>query len=819
MFKEIKNRYFRYFTLFIYFLVVFFCALQLNFLWLFGYSPSYKDIKKPAQRVGSELYTADGKLIGRYFKENRTPVTYDEIAPSVINALVATEDIRFYKHSGIDIQALGRAVVGMGKDGGASTITQQLAKNLYRTRYSKSSGLIKYVPVVRTLVSKLKEWMTALKLESNYSKNDIITMYLNTVSFGNNAYGIKTAARIYFDKETKELHTNEAALLVGMLKGTNLYNPLKNPDKALTRRNTVLGQMNKYNYLSKDSMMLLSKQPLQIKEGKMKDGSDGDSYLRAAVDKYLEKWCEDNNMDLYEDGLKIYTTIDSKLQGYAEEAVKDQMRLLQRRFYNVWGNEDPWEDSERKKVDYPERAKRNLPVYALLEKKFKNNTDSIDAYFNKKKKMRIFSYKGEKDTLFSTMDSIRYYGKILNTGMMTMEPKTGKIKVWVGGIDHKFFKYDHVNQAKRQAGSTFKPFAYLAALESGMTPCDTFIDKPVKIAYQNKGKTEYWEPKNADWSNTYQEMSLRWAMAKSVNTVTAQVTEKVGWDNVVKWAHACGIESNLQSVPSVSLGPNDVTVFEMVRAYSTFLNEGQRTEPILVEKITDQNDNLIEEFTVKTKKVLSEEIAWLMLYMFRGGMEEPGGTSQALWEWDLFQKNNQIGGKTGTSSDYVDAWYMGITKDLVTGVWVGCDERTAHFQNGEQGEGSRTALPIFAKFMEKVYHDPNSGYTYGPFPKFKGTISIKYNCPTPRQHIDTTAVDSAAVDSLDIQETMPEEQTPAVKTETEVPKVEDKKPQETPAKTTAPATAAPEPLTRKEERELRRKQRQEEKEKKKNEGG
>jgi len=815
MFREIKNRYIRYITIFIFFLIIFFCALQINFLWLFGYSPTYADIKKPAQRIGSELYTSDGKLIGRYFKENRTPIDYNEIAPSIINALVATEDIRFYKHSGIDIQAVGRAVVGMGKDGGASTITQQLAKNLYRTRYSKASGLIKHVPLVRTMISKLKEWMTALKLESNYSKNDIITMYLNTVSFGNNAYGIKTASRIYFDKQAKELTTNEAALLVGMLKGTNLYNPIKSPQRALERRNTVLSQMNKYNYLSKDSLVLLLKKPLQIKEGKVSDSSNGDSYLRAAVEKYLEKWCEENGYDLAEDGLKIYTTIDSKLQGYAEEAVKDQMRVIQRRFYSVWGNEDPWEDSDRKKVDYPERAKRNLPIYAMLVKKYKNNTDSIDAYFNKKKEMKIFSYKGDRDTLFSTMDSIRYYGKIMNTGMMTMEPKTGKIKVWVGGIDHKFFKYDHVNQAKRQAGSTFKPFAYLAALESGMSPCDTYIDKPVKIAYQNKGKTEYWEPKNADWNNTYQEMSLRWAMGKSVNTVTAQVTETVGWDNVVKWAHECGIESHLESVPSVSLGPNDVSVFEMVRAYGTFLNEGVKTEPILVEKITDQDDHIIEEFVSKTKRVLSEEIAWLMLYMFRGGMDEPGGTSRALWEWDLWKKNNQIGGKTGTSSDYVDAWYMGITKDLVTGVWVGCDERTAHFRNGETGEGSRTALPIFGKFMEKVYQDPNSGYTYGPFPKAKVEITRKFNCPTPVQEIDTTAADSLMVDSLqDNMEEIPITEELPAKQEVEVLKKEEKKaPENQPVKQNSTPIV---PLTKKEERELKRKQRQEEKEKKRN---
>jgi penicillin-binding protein 1A len=814
MFKEIKNKYLRYVAIVFFFIIIFFSALQLNFLWLFGYSPSYHDIKIPTLSIGSELYTSDGKLIGRYFKENRTPVNYEEIAPSVVNALVATEDVRFYKHWGIDAQALGRAVVGLGKEGGASTITQQLAKNLYRTRYNKSQGLFSKIPLARTLIFKLKEWLTAVKLESNYSKNDILTMYLNTVSFGNNAYGIKTASRVYFDKEAKELNTNEAALLVGMLKGTTLYNPIKSPEKALSRRNVVLSQMNKYKFLSKDSLTELTKEPIKLKEGSINNVNDDDSYLRTAVAKYLEKWCTDNGYDLYEDGLKIYTTIDSKLQKYAEEAVQEQMKILQRRFYSVWGNEDPWYDSEKNKVDYPNRAMKNLPIYSLLRKKYANTPDSIDAYFNKKKKMRIFTYKGDRDTLFSTMDSIRYYGKILNTGMMTMEPKSGKIKVWVGGIDHNFFKYDHVNQAKRQAGSTFKPFAYLAALEDGMSPCDKFTDKPVKIAYQDKEGTKYWEPKNASYSYSYNEMSLRWAMARSINTITAQVTEKVGWDNVVKWAHECGIESPLQSVPSVSLGPNDVTVYEMVKAYSTFMNNGIRTEPILVEKITDIDDKVIEDFKPKTKRVLSEEIAWLMTYMFRGAMEEPGGTSQALWEWpDLFKKNNQIGGKTGTSSDYVDAWYMGITKDLVTGVWVGCDERTAHFKNGEQGEGSRTALPIFAKFMTKVYNDPSTGYTYGQFPKATVPITRTIECPSPRYKVDTTTVDSLETDSTFVPEVeIPEEQTPTtpVSKEAEVKKEEKKA-----EPVNQPVTTVP--LTRKEERELRRKQRQEEKEKEKKE--
>jgi penicillin-binding protein 1A len=813
MFKEIGNKYIRYSSIFLFCIIVFFCALQLNFLWLFGYSPSYEDIKSPTQRVGSELYTSDGKLIGRYYKENRTPVNFNEIAPSVINALVATEDVRFYKHMGIDFRSLLSSGISTatGDKRGASTITQQLAKNLYRTRYNKSQGFIKHIPVLRTIVSKLKEWMTAVKLESNYSKNDIITMYLNTVSFGNNAYGIKTASRVYFDKEANALDIPESALLVGMLKGTSLYNPIRNPQKAFERRNVALAQMNKYNYITVEQLNTYKKTPIKLKEGRIDEGSDGDSYLRAAVDKYLEKWCKDHNYDLYEDGLKIYTTIDSKLQKYAEEAVADQMKSLQRRFYSVWGNEDPWQDSEKKKVDYPARAMRNLPIYKLLEKRYPTNPDSVESYFNKKKKMKIFTWKGDRDTLFSTMDSIRYYGKIMNTGMMTMDPFNGKIKVWVGGVDHKYFKYDHVNQSKRQAGSTFKPFAYLAALESGMSPCDTYTDKPVKIAFQEHGKTEYWEPKNASYSNTYNEMSLRLAMARSVNTITAQVTETVGWDNVVKWAHECGIDSHLESVPSVSLGSNDVTVFEMVKAYGTFLNGGVKTDPILVEKITDLDDNVIEEFKAKTKRVLSEEISWLMLYMLRGGMEEPGGTSQALWEWDLWKKGNQIGGKTGTSSDYVDAWYMGVTKDLVTGIWVGCDERTAHFKNGETGEGSRTALPIFGKFMEKVYKDPSTGYTQGPFPKAKVKITRNINCPTPRHTVDTTSTDSTTVDSTTFTPPAVED----IKTapaEEAVQKTEEKKTTEIPKQ---PATSEV-PLTRKEERELRRKQRQEEKERKKN---
>jgi len=757
MFKEIKIKPLRYLIILLYFIIIFFCAIEVNFLWLFGYSPTIKDIQAPNMRIASELYTADSTLIGRYYKENRTPVEFKQIPEGTINALVATEDVRFFNHSGVDLRSLLSSMVSTvsGDKRGASTITQQLAKNLYRTRNNKQQGLIRKIPVVRTVIYKFKEWLTAMKLEQQYSKEEILTMYLNTVPFGSNTYGIKTASKIYFNREPEKLEIEQSALLVGMLKATTTYNPENHPDRALERRNVVLSQMEKYGYLTKDEFTRYSKRPLDIRKGQITEEERGDSYLRSAVERYLSKWAEDNGYDLYESGLKIYTTIDSRLQKHAEEAVGEQMKILQKRLNNAWGSEEPWRTSDGKVIeDFPLKAAQRLPIYAALKKKYNGNQDSIDNYLNTPKKMKVFSWEGDKEVEFSTIDSIKYYASILNTGMMTLDPFNGYIKVWVGGIDFNHFKYDHVNQAKRQAGSTFKPFAYLAALESGMSPCDKFTDKPVRIKYEEDDSTKYWEPKNSNYSFSGMEMSMRWAMGKSVNSITAQITEQVGWDNVVKYAHECGIESELKSVPSISLGSADVSVFEMVKAYGTFLNKGVRTEPILVEKITDHDGRVLEQFKAEQKRTLTEEIAWLMLYMFRGGMEEPGGTSQNLWQWDLWKKGNQIGGKTGTSSDFVDGWYMGITKDLVTGVWVGCDERSVHFRTSGTGEGSHTALPIFGRFMEKVYKDPNSGYTYGAFPTAGVKINREYNCPSPRYVVDTTSVDTVVVDSLAVPDSL-----------------------------------------------------------------
>ncbi len=747
MFKEIRNRYLRYVIIVVYSVILFVCAVEINFLWLFGYSPTSKDVRMPIQNIASEVYTADSVLIGRYFKEDRSPVPYDSISADVINALIATEDIRFFKHHGVDFWAIFSSILSTAKGDtrGGSTITQQLAKNLYRTRYNQSAGLLGHVPGIGILVVKFKEWMTAYKLENKYSKKDIITMYLNTVSFSNNAYGIKTVAKRYFNKNTSDLTAAEAAVLIGMLKGTTLYNPIRNPERSLERRNVVLGQMHKAGFLSDTAYTASMTADLGLHLGEIEELGSGDSYLRTAVERWLASWCEENGYDIYVDGLKIYTTIDSRVQRHAEEAVAQQMKPLQERLENAWRGEVPWRDAEGNVIDgFLEKLAERTTYYQQLNEKYQGNTDSIAYYLNLPKTMSVFTWDGPKEVQYSTLDSLAHYARMLNAGLMTMDPYNGEIKAWVGGINYRYYKYDHVFQAKRQAGSTFKPFAYLAALEAGKSPCDKYVDKFVRITYTENGEDKVWEPKNADWVFSGREMSLRWAMGRSVNSITAQITEEVGWDKVVDAAQRCGITSPLATVPSVSLGSNDVSVFEMVNAYATFMNEGKKVEPILVSRIVDYDGKTVAMFKTTETRAISEEIAWLMGYMLRGTMEEPEGTSQGLWEWDLWHEKNQIGGKTGTSSDYVDGWYMGVTKDLVTGVWIGCDERSIHFRNSQTGEGSRTALPVFGRFMEKIYHDDTLGYEYGPFPEPTVEITRKYNCPSPR----IVRPDSLLLDSI-----------------------------------------------------------------------
>lgn len=729
------------------FCLIYFCALEVNLFWLFGQSPSITSLQHPDVSVASEVYTNDGKLIGKYFRENRSPVAFEQIPQNLINALIATEDVRFYEHHGIDPKSSLSVFwyAAKGDNRGGSTITQQLVKNMFKTRKSGAKGLLGYIPGFKQLVFKTKELVTALKVELFYGKNEILTMYLNTVDFGNSSYGIKVAARNYFNRSVDSLKTQQSALLVGMLKATSNYNPYKNPEAAMERRNVVLSQMLKYNFLTKDEYTALVKKPIKLKTINETGNDDHGSYLRIAVSNYLKDWCKENDYDIYSDGLKIYTTIDSRIQGHAEDAALDWMKTLQRRFDKHWENQNPWRDEHGKEIpDFIEGIARRTDYYKAL-KTIYNSEDSIFTQMNIPKRMKVFTYKGYKDTTFSSFDSLNYYLRFLNTGFMAMDPHTGFIKAWVGGIDYKFFKYDHVKQAKRQPGSTFKPFAYLTAIDNGYSPCDKFTDKEVIIKYKENGEDKVWAPKNADWVFSGREMSLRWAMGKSCNSVTAQVTEKVGWDKVAEYAKKLGITSPLKAVPSICLGSSDVSVYEMVGAYGTFANEGARCEPMLVARIEDKDGNLIKEFKTESKQVISEETAFLMRWMFQGGIQEPEGTSQALWEYDIFRNGNDIGGKTGTTSNHSDGWYMGITQNLVAGCWVGASERSIHFRTGSLGEGSKTALPIFGKFLEKCYRDKECDIKEVKFSKPKVKITKEYKCPSPRIPKDTLVSDSLTV--------------------------------------------------------------------------
>ncbi|TAF74602.1 MAG: penicillin-binding protein [Bacteroidetes bacterium] len=739
----------RKFLYFIGGLIFLYLVIEHNFLWLFGRVPSFDKLEKPEVDVTSEVYTADGKLIGRYFRENRTPVEYKKISPLLIKTLIATEDAHFYEHKGIDwgatISIFYYALKGDKR--GGSTITQQLAKNLFKTRGATSRGLLGYIPGVKTFIFKLKEWITAVKLEAVYNKQQIITMYLNTVDFGYTAYGINTATHTFFSTSPDSINTQEVAMLVGVLKATTLYSPFVRPVNALKRRNTVLNIMARDKIITQNQADSIKKIPIELKVDMHMHYEGQGTYFRTMIENFLNKWCAVNGYDLYADGLRIYTTLDSRLQKLAEEAVSEQMSELQARFFRHWKGQNPWIDENKKEIaGFLDDAIKKTEAYKRYNLKFDGNKDSIWANLTRPKKMRVFTWDGDKDTCFNSFDSLRYYKHFLHAGFMTLDPFKGHIKTWVGGVNYKYFQYDHVVQSKRQPGSTFKPFVYLAAIDSfGYSPCDKITDQAIQIDYEEDSSgikvKKTWKPRNSDWKITGQDMTLRWAMGKSVNTVTAQLIQKMGWDAVIKYAKKCGIKSPLRDVPSVGLGSSDVSLYELIAAYGTFLNKGIYTEPIFITRIEDNSGRKIAEFKPITRRAISEESAWLMLYMLRGGLEEPGGTSQALFGFDLF-RGNEFGGKTGTSSNHSDGWFMGITKDLVSGAWVGAADRSVHFRISAYGEGSKTALPIYGKFMEKVYRDKSTGIKMGYFPKADFPITKSHNCRTYLPRVDSTLVDS-----------------------------------------------------------------------------
>lgn len=720
--------------------------LQTNFLSLTGDIPTLDEIKNPDVAIATDLLTADSVLIGRYYIENRTPVSYDKMSPWLTRALVATEDVRFYQHHGMDLYAVFASVweTAQGDNRGGSTITQQLVKNVFKTRAVDSQGWLRKVPGLRAFIYKTKEWLTAIKLESFFTKQEILELYFNSVDFGNNWYGVKVASNNYFNKQPADLNVEEAAVLIGMLKATTTYNPKRNPAKSLERRNVVLSQMHKYGELNDQYYDSVSALPLQLHLRKIRKTENDDSYIRQYVENRLTDWCASKQINLYEDGLKIYTTIDSKLQKLAEDAMLDQAKKLQQQFNDQWGKKNPWIDDTGKEIpNFIEDQAKLTQTYKDLLRQFGNNADTIEKVMRVPRPMKVFTFSGPADTLFSTYDSISYYARIIQSGMMCWNPFTGHIVAYIGGIDHNFFKYDKVTQSRRQAGSTFKPFAYITALDLGYDPCDVFQDTPVRINYMENGKKMSWEPHNSTYIFTYEYKTLRRAMAQSCNSITAQLTELIGWDNVVKYAQLCGIKSHLENVPSICLGAADVNVYEMANAYGTIMNDGNRCEPLIVAKICDKDGKVIEEFKPQFKKVLSDETCFLMRTMFLGAMEEPEGTSLALWSYNLFQNQNQVGGKTGTTSNNSDAWYMGLTKNLVTAVWTGTDYRSVHIR-GDAGQGSRAALPIFGKFMEKAIASKNPLVATGRWPKPKEKIKRQYEgCRgNTSSHADTTLTDS-----------------------------------------------------------------------------
>lgn len=704
-------------------------AVTLNPYNLFGGMPSLKDIENPENDWSSEVVSADGVSLGRYFRYNRRPVTYEQLSPVLVNTLLISEDHRFYEHSGMDMQSYLRVLKGIvsgTNQGGGSTLTQQTAKNLFSTRGEALQGRLSAMGgPLELLISKTKEWIIAVQLERNYTKEEIIAMYLNTAPFNNSAYGIQVAAETYFSKNPALLNIQESALLVGMLQGTGRFNPVQFPERALRKRNEVLRKLYQHQRIRTqheyDSLRAL---PIQLKFAVQNENKGLATYFRDILANNLAAWCKENGYDLVESGLRIHTTIDSRLQLLAEQAMAEHMRKLQRDFDNAWGRDrDPWvSDSGAPLQDFLERKMRRTDAYRNLAKRYGKDSDSIDLMLRVKKPMRVFTWHGERDTVFSSFDSLRYYNRFLQTGLMSMDPATGAVKAWVGGINHTYFKYDHVIQGKRQAGSTFKPFVYGKAIEDGYSPCDKFANTSPTIRVSGT----VYHVKNSD--GTYGDgtiYTLRQALARSLNSITIQLIDKIKPQNVVGFAQRLGITSNLDPVPSLGLGTSNVSLFEMVAAYSSFVNLGIHTQPFFITRIEDKNGNVIENFVPKTKQVINDETAYAMIHMLRGGVEEEGGTSQGLS--DAVLNNNQVGGKTGTTDNASDGWYIGITHNLVTGVWVGGDEPSIHFPSWGAGAATRSALPIWDRYMTKVYAHPETGYPKGYF-KQPDDFNITLDC-------------------------------------------------------------------------------------------
>ncbi|WP_397364274.1 penicillin-binding protein 1A [Olleya sp. R77988] len=742
-----------------------------------GEMPDHTQLENPKTNLATEVISSDGKTLGKfYFRDNRTPVSYDELPEHLVNALIATEDVRYKEHSGIDGRGTLRAILKPGS-GGASTITQQLAKQLFTKRASSNK--------VKRVLQKFKEWIIAIRLERQYTKEEIVAQYLNIVDFDNNADGIRSASRIYFGgKEPKELTQKESAMIVGMLVNPSLYNPLKDKGKRAVRtkqrRNVVLAQMAKYGYITQTEKDSLQKTDLGVKYTPDSHSAGTATYFREYLRDFMKKWIKDpknrkpdgSKYNLNNDGLKIYTTIDSRMQKYAELAVARHMPRLQAEFDNQnTPKRNPTapflnlDKSEIEKLlnDGMKRGER----WRILKKAGKSEKD-IRASFHKPTKMRVFKWDkngkpSEVDTVMKPIDSMRYYKSFFHTGMMSMDPQTGHVKAWVGGTNYRSFQYDHVKQGKRQVGSTFKPFVYATAINQlHMSPCDKLPRAPITIEANKYGNPEPWAPKNnsGDYSG---EMTLKAALASSVNTITARLMDKVGPQPVAELAKDLGITSDIPLVPSIALGTPDISVYEMVGAYSAFANQGVYTKPVMVTTIVDKNDTVLYQFVPETKDVLSEETAYVAVKLMQGVTESGSGgrlrgKGRDKWRADYreiitgypYEFTNPIAGKTGTTQNQSDGWFMGMVPNLVTGVWVGAEDRATHFASTKYGQGAAMALPIWGMYMKSCYEDETLEVSKSDFKK-PSNLTIEVDCENyvPEGGSDSQSIDTPEEDVPD----------------------------------------------------------------------
>jgi len=740
-----KNKFWKVFLYSFGGLLVFFLFASWG---LFGSMPSFEDLENPDSNLATEVISSDGVIIGKYFEQNRSQLKYSDLPKNFVQALVATEDERFYEHSGIDGRGTLRAIASLGTTGGASTLTQQLAKQLFHGEGSK------FLPF--RIVQKIKEWIIAIRLERQYTKNEIIAMYCNVYDFGNYSVGVSSAAKTYFSKLPKDLTIEESAMLVGMFKNSGLYNPIRNIKGVTNRRNVVLAQMAKNDIITTFQKEKLQKEPIVL-HFKLESHREGTAtYFREYLRDYLKKWVEENkkpdgtDYNIYKDGLKIYTTIDSRMQLHAEEAVSKHMANLQEEFFlqSKTNKNAPFvniSDAETQRI--MNQAMKSSSRWAILKEQEKSDEEIIKT-FSVKTKMTVFTWKGERDTLMTPLDSIRYYKHFLQSGLMAMDPQTGGIKAWVGGINYKYFQYDHVGQGARQVGSTFKPFVYATAIEQlGMSPCDTIVDGPFMIRKGRHNVTEDWEPRNSD--NKYRGMvTLKQGLANSINTISAKLIDKTGPEAVVELAHKLGIKSDIPAQPSIALGAVDVTVEDMVAAYSTFANEGVYIKPQFITRIEDKSGVVIYEPIPESHDVINKDIAFAVIKLLEGVTEggsgarlrtQGGGSGDNRWTGYPYLFTNPIAGKTGTTQNQSDGWFMGMVPNLVTGVWVGCEDRSARFKSITYGQGATAALPVWAYFMKLCYADTNLKVSKQDFVR-PPNLSIKVDCYTAPKVKDSTAI-------------------------------------------------------------------------------